>query len=186
MSYLSTEIMSQKQKAHKAFLHKKFPEQKVRGIFCVQGQDLIPATFRVAVPENDCCTASGTTHFRPLPLLCLPSSAAGGGRHKTSYSPVVGLKKPEDKSLHQTSPLANKKLLGQKSKEFFWVQGPDLNQRPSGYEPDELPDCSTLRYLAMAQLKCRRPESNRYGFKGRRILSPVRLPVPPLRRTHCA
>ena len=25
------------------------------------------------------------------------------------------------------------------------LQGPDLNQRPSGYEPDELPDCSTLR-----------------------------------------
>ena len=26
-----------------------------------------------------------------------------------------------------------------------WVQGLDLNQRPSGYEPDELPDCSTLQ-----------------------------------------
>gem|GEM_PF-3508723 len=25
-----------------------------------------------------------------------------------------------------------------------WVQGLDLNQGPSGYEPDELPDCSTL------------------------------------------
>src|SRR5690625_3859826 len=24
-----------------------------------------------------------------------------------------------------------------------WLRGPDLNQRPSGYEPDELPDCST-------------------------------------------
>src|SRR5690606_25127319 len=28
-----------------------------------------------------------------------------------------------------------------------WLRGLDLNQRPSGYEPDELPDCSTPRHL---------------------------------------
>ena len=28
-----------------------------------------------------------------------------------------------------------------------WVQGRDLNPRPSGYEPDELPDCSTLQHF---------------------------------------
>ena len=27
-----------------------------------------------------------------------------------------------------------------------WLRGLDFNQRPSGYEPDELPDCSTPRY----------------------------------------
>ena len=27
-----------------------------------------------------------------------------------------------------------------------WLRGPDLNRQPSGYEPDELPDCSTPRY----------------------------------------
>src|SRR5262245_58568092 len=27
----------------------------------------------------------------------------------------------------------------------IWLRGLDLNQRPSGYEPDELPDCSTPR-----------------------------------------
>ncbi len=28
----------------------------------------------------------------------------------------------------------------------------DLNHGPSGYEPDELPDCSTPRYLSLSKL----------------------------------
>jgi hypothetical protein len=48
------------------------------------------------------------------------------------------------------------KEIGQKEKHLeslqdaWWLRGPDLNQRPSGYEPDELPDCSTPRYLLFA------------------------------------
>ena len=49
---------------------------------------------------------------------------------------------------------------------------------PSGYEPDELPDCSTPRYKW-----CRKPGSNRYEKKSHGILSPGRLPIPPFRHT---
>src|SRR5699024_12655763 len=35
------------------------------------------------------------------------------------------------------------------------LRGQDLNLRPSGYEPDELPDCSTPRYyIIIITLKC--------------------------------
>ena len=36
-----------------------------------------------------------------------------------------------------------------------WLRGRDLNPRPSGYEPDELPGCSTPR-LYLCQLKRRK------------------------------
>ena len=53
-----------------------------------------------------------------------------------------------------------------------WLRGPDSNRRPSGYEPDELPGCSTprqrLRILRPAASRVNTDDTN--GARDRKIM----------------
>ncbi len=74
----------------------------------------------------------------------------------------------------------NLSCLNRQKRFYLWLRGPDLNQRPPGYEPDELPTALPRDIILLNW--CRRPGSNRYAQKGHGILSPGRLPIPPLRQ----
>ncbi len=57
----------------------------------------------------------------------------------------------------------------------IWLRGLDLNQRPSGYEPDELPDCSTPREHLIGV-----PFDRQIGNRARRERTATISPMSPL------
>ena len=86
---------------------------------------------RVAVPKSAiAATASGAARFDRCPFsasLYPPPAALG---IKAGYSPfgLITLR-----PMTQTDPLKQKKQMLSHLPFSFWLRGPDLNQRPSGY-----------------------------------------------------
>src|ERR1700692_4966453 len=60
-----------------------------------------------------------------------------------------------------------------------WLRGRDLNPRPSGYEPDELPGCSTPRLEVTMSVLCAKANSKCRSFAGLICcISNYHLPLP--------
>ena len=73
------------------------------------------------------------------PFFDLP---AGPGKRKICF-PLLAL-------AHAKYPTGSSGAIYSCVSTRWWLRGLDLNQRPSGYEPDELPDCSTPRHRLSA------------------------------------
>ncbi len=83
---------------------------------------------------------------RPLPTPVRPASR---GR---SRSEVL----PRYRGVEPVADTENPFLraVGGRGLRIEELRGQDLNLRPSGYEPDELPGCSTPRHVPKGRFKC--------------------------------
>ena len=91
----------------------------------------------------------------------------------------IGRPRVAKRGAARAKPLPNllkEKALPSSGRASNWVQGLDLNQRPSGYEPDELPGCSTLQQREVHKCPLGRP-CQRVFIHRRKLRIPTSLRI---------
>ena len=103
-----------------------------------------PPTLRVAVPKIACALE------RHAILTAAPLSPRFfRHRRRSATKQVIRPRAHNPRNRYSFLLLLQEKSSNTGGVEgFLWLREADLNHQPSGYEPDELPDCSIPRYLA--------------------------------------
>src|SRR5215471_14587712 len=77
---------------------------------------------------------------------------AGGRKRATATRRPCGMpgKNPKRMFAKRSQLRVKRREVAMQPIEKIWLRGVDLNHRPLGYEPNELPDCSTPHHYASA------------------------------------